>query len=51
MARLLIVEDEEAAAEALAALLELDGFDVNFRDQGAGCINHAQLALLANGAV
>ena len=38
MARLLIVEDEEAAAEALAALLELDGFDVTRAPNGKRAI-------------
>ena len=38
MARLLIVEDEEAAADALAALLELDGFDVTRAPNGKRAI-------------
>ena len=38
MARLLIVEDEEAAAEALAALLELDGFEVTRAPNGKRAI-------------
>jgi CheY-like chemotaxis protein len=38
MARVLIVEDEEAAADALAALLELDGFDVTRAPNGRRAI-------------